>query len=85
MSTNPPSLATLRWVIPAKLVDVFWGDGWSKHARYRLTLLPDRSVQSFFLFGHRVPQAVKANFFQQVEAIHARRNSRTGPQVPAKA
>ena len=76
MSQRQFSLATLRWVVTAKLVDVFWGDGWSKHARYRLTLAPDGRVQSFFLFGHRVPQVVKADFFQQVETIYAKHITR---------
>ena len=71
-----PRLATLRWVIPAKLVDVFWGDGWGKHARYRLVPAVGTSVQTFFLFGHRIPQAVKSDFHQQVEQIYVRRNAR---------
>ena len=84
-AATTPRLATLRWVIPAKLVDVFWGDGWGKHARYRLVPAVGASVQTFFLFGHRIPQAVKSDFHQQVEQIYARRSAYSNRSESAKA
>lgn len=77
-----PRRATLRWVIPSKLVDVFWGMGWEKQARYRLITTPDQKIQNLFVFGHLMPQHVKADFIQQVEQLHANRSKRTHPQAP---
>lgn len=74
--------AILRWVIPFKLVDVFWGMGWEKQARYRLITTPDQKIQSLFVSGHLVPQHVKADFLQQVEQLHVNRNKRVRPQAP---
>ena len=75
MTQPNQQLTKLLWVIPLKLVDLFWGNGWEHHARYRIVLTQDKKLQYFFLFGHRVPQAVKSNFFSQVDTLYATRTN----------
>ena len=65
-SNSSPRLLGLKllWVIPNKLVDVFWGEGWENHTRIRVT-----KGNMTFLFGSRMPIPVKLELFDQMRKL----------------